>query len=306
MKRVIFVFLAVGLGIALMQAGEHRSNNVSLTTHEGAMSDNCSDHFQLHKGEFATVVNGEESRLLPNQPLNIHAERNGGIQVTTWDGPEFSLKLCKQVAADDENKGRRILDETKLVVEGSTVSIGGPQDRDHSNLSTLLLVKAPKDASVKLKVNNGGASLYHFSGTAEAQTTNGGISLNHSTGKLTVQAQNGGVSIRDCGGEVSATVMNGGVSIALPERWEGKGLEAHTQNGGLAISVPKNFSSGLEVATSTYVSVVCRGAVCQNAQKTSEDGRQIFRLGSGDPQIRATTRNGGVVIKDLERESAKE
>jgi DUF4097 and DUF4098 domain-containing protein YvlB len=305
MKRIILGFLAVGLSVPILQAREHRSNVVSLTNHDGAESDNCGDHFQMRKGEFATVVSGEESRMLPNQPLNFHAEKNGGIQVTTWDKPEFSVKLCKQVAAHDENKGRRILDETTLAVEGPAVSVRAPQDRDHSNLSTLLLVKAPKDASVSLTVQNGGASLYHFSGTAEANTVNGGISLNQSTGKLTVHAQNGGVSIRNCGGEISVTVANGGVSIVLPERWEGKGLEAHTQNGGVSISVPQNFSSGLEVTTAEYVSVICRGTVCQNAQKTAEKGRHMFRLGSGEPQIRATTKNGGVVIKDLERENAE-
>jgi len=173
-------------------------------------------------------------------------------------------------------------------------------------VATLLLVKAPKAANVKLNVNNGGASFYHFSGTAEAKTTNGGISLKNSTGKLTVQAQNGGISIRDCGGEINATVANGGLSIALPERWEGKGLDARTQNGGLAISIPRNFSSGLEVVASAHVGLVCRGTACQNAKKTSEDGRQTLRFGSGEPQIRATTQNGGVVIKDLEREYAKE
>lgn len=305
MKRVFLAVLAVGLGVVLMRAAEHRPSNISVTAYEDAASDNCNDHFQLHKGEFATVVNGEETRSLPNQPLDIRAEKNGGIHVTTWDQPEFSVKLCKQVAANDESEGRKILNEIKLTVEGSTVSVAVPQDGDHHNVATLVLVKAPKDAAVKLKVKNGGASLNHFSGTAEAETTNGGISLRHSTGKLTVQAQNGGVSIKDCGGDISAKVANSGLSIALPERWEGKGLDAHTQNGGLAISVPKNFSSSLEVATSNYVKVVCRGDICQNAQKTSEDGRQMFRLGSGDPQIRATTQNGGVVIKDMERESAE-
>src|SRR5205807_10259912 len=121
--------------------------------------------------------------------------------------------------------------------------------------------------------------LYRFSGTAEARTAHGGVSLSRSTGKLTVHALSGGVSIRECSGEVSGTVANGGVSIVLPERWEGKGLEAHTQNGGLVIAVPKNFGSSLEVATSSYVSVICRGTVCQNAQKTSVGGRQVFRLG---------------------------
>ena len=305
MKRIIFGLLVVALG-AVMYGREHRSGNSSITNYESATSDSCNDHFQLHQGEFASVVSGEETRMLPNQPLSIRAAKNGGIRVTTWDGPEFSVKLCKQVAADAEPEARKILDETKLAVEGSTVSVAAPQDSGHSNMATLLLVKAPRDASVKLQVHNGGASLYKFSGTAEAETTNGGISLKNSTGKLTVRAKNGGVSIRDCGGEISATVANGGLSIALPERWEGKGLDAHTQNGGLSIAIPKNFNSGLEVVASAHVGLVCRGTACQNAQKTSEGGRQILRLGSGEPQIRATTQNGGVVIKDLEREYAKE
>jgi DUF4097 and DUF4098 domain-containing protein YvlB len=306
MKRVIFGLSVAVLGVVLMYAGEYRASNISTTSYENATSDNCSDHFQLHQGEFATVVSGEETRMIANQPLSIRAEKNGGIRVTTWDGPEFSVKLCKQVAADNESEARKILDETKLAVEGPAVSVAAPDGPNHSNVATLLLVKAPRDASVNLKVKHGGASLYRFSGTAEAETTNGGISLKNSTGKLTVRAKNGGVSIRDCGGDVSATVANGGVSIALPERWEGKGLEAHTQNGGLSISIPENFSSGLEVVTAEHVGLVCRGTACQNAQKTSANGRQTLRLGSGEPQIRATTQNGGVVIKDLERENAKE
>ncbi|HEV3039080.1 MAG TPA: DUF4097 family beta strand repeat-containing protein [Candidatus Angelobacter sp.] len=306
MKRVLLGLLVAALGVMLMYGREYRTGNISFTSFANATSEDCSDHFRLHNDRFAAVVSGEETRTIANQPLSIRAEKNGGIRVTTWDGPEFSVKLCKQVAADDESAARKILDETKLAVEGSTVSVTAPDGSDHSNVATLLLVRAPQNANVNLKVKNGGASLYKFSGTAEAETTNGGISLKDSTGKLTVRAKNGGISIRDCGGEVNANVANGGLSIALPERWEGKGLEAHTQNGGLAISVPKNFSSGLEVVASEYVGVVCRGTACQNAQKTKENGRQTLRLGTGEPQIRASTQNGGVVIKDMERENAKQ
>jgi DUF4097 and DUF4098 domain-containing protein YvlB len=305
MRRAILGFLVLGLGLVFMQARVHRSGGVSLATNSDSLSDDCSEHLQGRSGEFPAVVKGEEIRALPNQPLNIHAEHNGGIQVTTWDKAEVSVKLCKQVAASDENEGRKILDETKLAIDGPTISVSVPENRGHYNLSTLLLVKAPRDASVKLKVHNGGASLYRFSGTAEAQTQNGGISLNQSTGKLTVEAQNGGVSIKDCGGDVNATVTNGGLSITLPERWEGKGLEAHTQNGGLVIALPRNFESGLEIASSEHVSIVCRGDACEHAQQTWEGGHRMFRLGSSNPQIRATTQNGGVVIKDREQSRAK-
>lgn len=306
MKRVLLGLCLAALGVVLMYGRENRTDNVAIADKEQITSDNCSDHFHNDQGRFAAVASGEETRTIANQPLNIHAEKNGGIRVTTWDGPEFSIKLCKQAAADDDAAARKIVDETKLAVEGSTVSVAAPENLEHSHVSTLLLVKAPKAATVNLKIKNGGASIYKFNGTADAETTNGGISLKSSTGKLTVQAKNGGVSIRDCSGEVSATVANGGISIALPERWEGKGLEAHTRNGGMSIAVPKNFSSGLEVVSSQHTGVVCKGTACQNAQKTVENGRQTLRLGSSPAQVHASTQNGGIVIKELEREYAKE
>ncbi len=306
MKRVLLGLCLAALGVVLMYGRENRIDNVAFADKEQITSDNCSDHFHNDQGRFAAVASGEETRTIANQPLNIHAEKNGGIRVTTWDGPEFSIKLCKQAAADDEVAARKIVDETKLAVEGSTVSVAAPENLEHSHVATLLLVKAPKAATVSLKVKNGGASIYKFNGTADAETTNGGISLKSSTGKLTVQAKNGGVSIRDCSGDVSATVANGGISIALPERWEGKGLEAHTHNGGLSIAIPRNFNSGLEVVSARHVGVVCRGTACQNAQKTIEDGRQTLRLGSSPAQVHASTQNGGIVIKELEREYAKE
>ncbi len=306
MKRVLFGLCLVALGVVLVYGREYRTENVAIAANEQVASDNCSDHFHMDQSQFTAAASGEETRTVANQPLTIHAEKNGGVQVTTWDGPEFSIKLCKQAGADNDAAAHKIVDETKLAVDGSTVSVAAPENLEHSHLSTLILVKAPKAATVSLTVKNGGASIYKFNGTANAEAANGGISLKSSTGKLTVQAKNGGVSIRDCSGEVSATVANGGISIALPERWEGKGLEAHTHNGGLSIAIPKNFSSGLEVVTARYVGVVCKGTACQNAQKTVEEGRQTLRLGSSPAQIHASTQNGGIVIKELEREYAKE
>jgi DUF4097 and DUF4098 domain-containing protein YvlB len=207
------------------------------------------------------------------------------------------LKLCKQIAVDDESEGRRLLAETHLEINGGTISIHTPSENHHS-LGTVLLVKVPKDANLKMKVQNGGISLSNFSGTAEAHAQNGGISFRRSTGKLTAEAQNGGISIKDCGGEVSAHVENGGLSIALPERWEGKGLEAHARNGGLVVAVPKTFSGGLEVAASEHTSIICKDDICNAGERTWDNGHKLFRMGGANPQVRAQTENGGIVIEE--------
>jgi hypothetical protein len=298
MKQLIALLMAVPLVAWIALASDHKSTRASITMNDDALSDDCADHLHMYNDDFRSSVRDEETRTLPNQPLTITAERNGGIEVSTWEQPEFSIKLCKQIATNDESEGRRLLGETRLAVNGGTVSISAPHSDEYHSLGTLLLVKAPRNATVSMSVHNGGVSLNRFVGTADAHAQNGGISFKQSSGKLTAEAQNGGISIKDCGGEIDANVQNGGLSISLPERWEGKGLEARAHNGGLVVAVPKNFTGGLEVVASEHTPIVCKDSICNDAQRTWDSGHKMFRLGGGNPQIHATTENGGIVIKE--------
>lgn len=305
MKRVIFGILLLAFGVFAAQAFRAGEKHASITTKDDPLSDDCNDHLQVYGRQYSSVLRDEESRILPNAPLSLIAEHNGGIHISTWDNPNFSVKLCKQAASDSNELSLKMLREIKLSVNGDTVTVSSPErDNDDYSLGTLLLVKAPRNAQVRMKVENGGISVRRFTGTAEAKAVNGGISLRESSGKLTVRAENGGISIKDCGGDVTADVENGGLSLSLPEHWEGKGLEAHTENGGLVVGIPRNFSSGLEVSGSEYVSIICKGDVCENGQRTWDSGHRMFRLGGGSPQIRATTVNGGIVIQNSERHAA--
>ena len=297
MKKLILLAMALPFFIWTASAqnrANHHSGNITMND---PVSDDCSEHLRMWDYDYRTTVRDEETKTAPNQPLTITADDNGGIQVTTWDKPEISLKLCKQIAVDDEAEGRKLLADTHLEIAGNKVSVHAP-DSDNYSLGTVILVKAPKNADLNLYVHNGGVSLNRFSGTADAHAQNGGISFKKSTGKLTAEAQNGGVSIKDCSGEVNATVQNGGLSITLPERWEGKGLEAHTHNGGLVVSVPRTFSSGLEVVASEHTSIICKTNICDAGERTWDSGHKLFRMGGSNPQVRATTENGGIVIEE--------
>jgi len=301
MKKMIALCLALPLSAVLAGAGEHPNwRSSTVTMNDDSASDDCRDHLRVGNDEYRASVRDEEIKTIPNQPLTITAEHNGGIQVTTWDKPEVSLKLCKQIAVDDENEGRKLLADTRLEINGSKISIHVPEENHHF-LGTVLLVKAPRNADLNLNVRNGGVSLTNFTGTAEAHAENGGISFKRSTGKLTAQAQNGGISIKDCGGDVSAKVENGGLSLALADRWEGKGLEAHARNGGLVVSLPKTFSGGLEVVASEHTSIICKDNACDAGERTWDSGHKLFRMGGVNPQVRATTENGGIVIEDRSR-----
>jgi len=301
MRRLLIMLLLLPFGAWMVRAEDNANRHSStVTMNDDSPSDDCRDHLRVGNNEYRANVRDEETKTIANQPLKITAEHNGGIQVTTWDKPEVSLKLCKQIATDDESQGRKLLAETHLEINGSNISIHVPQDNDYS-LGTLLLVKAPKNANLNLSVHNGGVSLTSFIGTAEAHAENGGISFRRSSGKLTAEAENGGISIKDCGGDVSAKVENGGLSIALQEHWEGKGLEAHARNGGLVVSVPKAFNGGLEVVASEHTSIVCKDDVCNAGERAWDNGHKLFRMGGANPQVRATTENGGIVIEERGR-----
>jgi DUF4097 and DUF4098 domain-containing protein YvlB len=297
MKKLILLAAGLPLCFGLAAAQHTYSHTSTVSMNDDNPSDDCTERLRVHNDDFSATVRDEETISVPNQALTINAEHNGGIHVTTWDKPDFSLKLCKQVSAADESEGRKLLAETKLTVEGGNVSISAPESNDRHSLGTLLLVKAPRDAKLDLHVHNGGVSLINFTGTASAHAQNGGIALRRSTGKLSLEAQNGGISIKDCGGDIDATVQNGGISLSLPEHWEGKGLEAHTHNGGLVVVVPKNMTSGVEVAGSNHTSIICKGDVCDGAERSWDSERKILRLGGPNPQIRATTVNGGIVVE---------
>jgi hypothetical protein len=301
-KLIIFICgLALPLCFGLSGAGEQSTSHSStFTMNDNSSSDECSGHLRGGDDDYRASVRDEEVKTISNQPLTITAEHNGGIEVTTWDKPEVSLKLCKQVSMNDETEGRKLLAETRLEINGSQITVHAPEGNHHS-LGTVLLVKAPKDANLNLNVHNGGVSLSGFTGTAEAHAQNGGISFRRSTGKLTAEAENGGVSIKDCGGDVNIKVENGGLSIALPERWEGKGLEAHARNGGLLVSVPKNFNGGLEVVASEHTSITCKDDICKAGERTWDNGHKLFRMGGTNPQVRASTDNGGIVIEERGR-----
>jgi DUF4097 and DUF4098 domain-containing protein YvlB len=311
MRKLAVLFgLLLPFCAIMARSGENSGGrNSTVTMNDNPASDDCSDHLRVNDSDFRSNLRDEETKSVPNQPLTIAAEHNGGIQVTTWDKPEIGLKLCKQVAADDENEGRRALAETHLEINGANISVHSPDGNDndfgrdyekesHHSLGTVLLVKAPKNANLNLSVHNGGVSLNGFVGTAEAHAKNGGISFKNSTGKLTAQAQNGGISIKDCGGEINARVENGGLSITLPEHWEGKGLDAHARNGGLVVAVPKNFNGGLEVVASEHTSIICKDEVCSAGERTWDNGRKLFRMGGANPQVHAQTENGGIVIEE--------
>jgi hypothetical protein len=307
MPKALFLLciLSLALYAPALFADTHHGHNLTINSGDSD-STSCDDHLRISSDELDANVKGEEVKTLPNQKLNVSGDHNGSIHLTNWERPEVELKLCKSVAADNETTAREALKQISISIQNGQVSVTGPERNDHLNWASLIMIQAPRGANFILSAHNGGISIRSFSGEIEAETVNGGISLKNSDGKAQVRARNGGISIQNCNGDVHAEVQNGGLSLKLADDWQGTGLEASTRNGGVMVSIPKTFHSSLEIAASNHTQMLCRGDACNLGQRTWDDERKIFRIGSSPAKIKASTVNGAVVISDPESKVARE
>jgi hypothetical protein len=293
--------LAFALVATTAFAGDdhHWGHNLSMNT-TNSDSTNCADHLNISSDDLPSIARSEEQITLGNSPLTVTASQNGGIHVRNWDKNEISVKLCRAAAGRTQSEANSALSQIHLNNSGNRITVDGPDSSNNDDVawSSVLLIMAPRGATLDLSVHNGGISLKGVDANVTGHALNGGISLTQTTGKIDVEAQNGGISIKDCGGDVKATVQNGGLSIQLGETWNGTGLDAKSHNGGLVVEIPKNFSSSLEVSTGRNASLICKSDICNNGQRTwDDDNDRIFRIGS-NPVIKASTVNGGTIIKE--------
>src|SRR3954467_14650456 len=243
LRVTLLGLLTIALSATVFAGDDHRWGHNLSTNTTNADSNECQDHIHIYSDDLPASAHNEEVISVGNSPLTVKASQNGGIHVRNWDKNEISIKLCRAAAARTEGDAQRVLGQVHLNNNGGQISVEGPDSNysDDVAWSTVLLILAPRGATLDLSVHNGGISLKGFDANVTGHALNGGIHLNKTTGKIDVEAQNGGISIKDCGGDVKATVQNGGLSIVLGDTWNGTGLDAKAHNGGLVVEIPKNL-----------------------------------------------------------------
>ncbi len=215
-----------------------------------------------------------EYSLAARPDLEVDAGQNGGIAVTGWDRDE--VRLVVRISASSRSGDPREIARAVEVRTGATIEASGPRSlgRDHWSASFELMV--PRATALRLAASNGGIRLADLTGEVAARTTNGGIHLSGGAGR------------------VRGETTNGGLHLELTGRtWEGGGVDLSTTNGGVEIAVPDDYSAELEFGTVNGgmrldIPVTVQGRI---------DRRIRTQIGAGGPLIRATTTNGGVVVR---------
>jgi hypothetical protein len=272
-----------------------RADHVTIQSRAGTDLERCDQLDFKFDGEPA--VRAEQRLSIPRaeaSTLTVESPRHGGVHVRGVEGDSFSVLACKGVPPES---GATALDQVTVTANKGRLAIQGPPD---GRWVVYLIVQAPRAAGLDLEASNGPLAVRDMSGTVRVRTQNGPISLRNCSGRVDVNSQNGPIRLEGSAGEVSLTAQNGPINVRLSrEEWTGS-LQARTQNGPVQLNVPASFKTALQVESSRHSPWKCEAAACGHAQRSWQDNKLGFTMGSGTPMVRLSSENGPIAIKDAQ------
>ena len=226
--------------------------------------------------------------------LDVDPGQNGGVRIQRGSGAGYSITACIAAGSEVRADAQRLVDAARIEISGNRVRVSGLSNVRHSNVH--LIVEAPSGAQIDAKTGNGPISIRDVDGSITARATNGPIGLVNVTGAVRAVAANGPISVSGSGGNIDVETQNGPISVDLMgTQWAGE-LHGRAQNGPLTLRVADDFTSGVEVSSSSRSPWNCRIAACRSEANAQDQGTRSLRLGTGSVVVKLSTVNGPVSL----------
>jgi hypothetical protein len=302
MRNALLAILALLLilPVAARTNRHSRSVNINISTDDDDEITSC-DQIRVRFDGEAAVMREEVLPAGNVRSLRGQASTHGGIRVTGWDRPDWSVKACVASASGFEGSSRM-----RPYLRGTELGVEGNDDDDRSVI--YFLIRAPRNAVLDLEAHNGALGIQGISGSLTARTENGPITLTSVSGTVNATAQNGPIDFAGSAGKVRLAAQNGPVTVKLTgSSWTGGNLDASTENGPICLRIPRDYRSGVVVESDGHGPISCRAEACRQAKRTwgndddswNDDGSfRRIELGSGAQIVKMSTNNGPVTVKE--------
>jgi hypothetical protein len=208
--------------------------------------------------------------------LSIDVGANGSIRVEGYEGSDIRVTAQVLARAGNAQAARELAEAVEIHARDGALRATGRRTTGQNSWSVNVRVQVPTGTAVTARTTNGAINVRATHAGAVVRTTNGSIDLADVAGRIDARSTNG--SIR-------ATVSPAG---QIPE-----GVQLRTTNGAIHLALPETVSARLELSTTngsitTDLPISVQGRV---------NRRQLSGLiGSGGPEIRVSTTNGGIRI----------
>ena len=245
------------------------------------------------------------------------SNRNGGIEISSWDREEVRIEALKKVKSSGRSSAREAMEHLKIDVDtrGSDEVIvetlyprsyregegwGGVLDaifggRKKPQMSVHYWITVPERVDVRIETTNGQIDVEEIHGDDRVSSTNGRIDMRDVKGFVDVSTTNGKIEVTGIEGGLEASTTNGGVEISYQSRSEiTEDISIHTTNGSIDLELPDDIDADVSARTTnghidTDFPITVKG----------RQGRKHLsgRINNGGPLIDLKTTNGSIHIR---------
>jgi Toastrack DUF4097 len=209
--------------------------------------------------------------------------RNGSIEISTWDKDEIGITAYKKVRADGRDQAAELMEQLKIVIETHNDEIEVytefPDKRNGKNRSSGFFswllgdswnvsysvsyeIKVPQKFDVNARSTNGRVEAVDCNGRIRLETTNGKIVANNISGSMRCNTTNGSINaslvsvIKN--EEMNFSSTNGSITLYLPEDIDAD-IKARTTNGSIHCDL--NVTEQLSHSKKSFDAVVNNGGI---------------------------------------------
>lgn len=211
--------------------------------------------------------------------LTIDVGPNGGVQVEGYSGSDVRVTARVVGRARNARAARELTQDVQVRLSAGELRATGPRTSGRDGWSVSVRVQVPVGTAIS------------------AQTTNGSITVNTTNAPVQARTTNGSIRLADVAGRIDARSTNGTIRASFARGAESlDGVQLRTTNGSVHLALPEGVSARIELATTngsihTELPISVQGRVSR---------RQLSGvLGTGGPEIRATTTNGSIRLTTL-------
>jgi DUF4097 and DUF4098 domain-containing protein YvlB len=270
-------------------------------------------------GADARFVERETKHFSTSGTPDIHLDTfDGAIEIRAWDKPDVEVVIEKRAVNREaaatidvraEQSGNRV------TVEAKTAKPGGIGFHINYSRSAKLIVSAPANSNLAARSGDGSIDIEHMTGRLELRSGDGSIHGRDLSGEVNVHTGDGSIRIDGVKGSLDldtgdGTIVASGTLTAVRARSGDGGVtiradsgsvpsgdwEITTGDGSITLEVADTFNANLDAHTGD-------GGISIRDLTVSNVGGKIARnnlrgqLGSGGPQVRLRTGDGGITLR---------
>ncbi len=223
--------------------------------------------------------------------------RNGSIEVRSWDRDEVEIIAYKKVRADDRETAEKLLEELQISIterkdeiEVITDYPDHQRNRNNGGFFNWLM---------------GGSGNRHYSVSYEIHvpkkfdldiaSTNGRLEILDCSGRIRLETTNGKIIADDVSGSVRAKTTNGSINVSMKDVIEQDEMSFSSTNGSIKLYLPENIDAEISART-TNGSISCDLPVSEKYSRSKKKLEAI--INDGGMMIYIKTTNGSIRIRE--------